>query len=146
MCEIKLEHHEPYFSKNYGVGVTYKTNSSVIFFSHFLSNHLLSMDHCVHIWQVSPQLCCGDTCQIWIWFWGFERYLAKSIIALMEELLKGSFQSPTLDSYLWNFDKIISVKCVWNYSLPNGSHINWQAFCPSLYGYKHDDIFFLDSK
>ena len=21
-----------------------------------------------HIWQVSPQLSCGDTCQIWVWY------------------------------------------------------------------------------
>ena len=23
----------------------------------------------VHIWQVSPQLSCGDTSQIWMWYW-----------------------------------------------------------------------------
>ena len=27
----------------------------------------------IHIWQVSPQLNCGDTCQIWIWLDGYEK-------------------------------------------------------------------------
>ena len=30
-----------------------------------LSKHTLIIKHNVHIWQVSPQLSCGDTCQIW---------------------------------------------------------------------------------
>ena len=33
-----------------------------------LQNYLLcSLNH-FHIWQVSPQLGCGDTCQIWTWY------------------------------------------------------------------------------
>ena len=30
----------------------------------YLSDYL----HQIHIWQVSPQLSCGDTCQIWTWY------------------------------------------------------------------------------
>ena len=33
-----------------------------------LSNHTLTIEYHVYIWQVSPQLSCGDTCQIWMWF------------------------------------------------------------------------------
>ena len=33
-----------------------------------LSNHTLAIEYHVYIWQVSPQLSCGDTCQIWMWF------------------------------------------------------------------------------
>ena len=28
---------------------------------------MLDIEHHVHIWQVSPQLSCGDTCEIWMW-------------------------------------------------------------------------------
>ena len=30
--------------------------------------YMLAIGCHFHIWQVSPQLSCGDTCQIWIWF------------------------------------------------------------------------------
>ena len=29
--------------------------------------HTLAIEYPVHIWQVSPQLSCGGTCQIWMW-------------------------------------------------------------------------------
>ena len=32
----------------------------------------------IHIWQVSPQLSCGDTCQIWMWFGRSNGHLHKS--------------------------------------------------------------------
>ena len=28
---------------------------------------MFAIDYHVHIWQVSPQFSCGDTCQIWMW-------------------------------------------------------------------------------
>ena len=51
------------------VGVT-KPISSVPLFSQIfsLSKHTLTVEYCVYIWQVSPQLSCGDTCQIWMSF------------------------------------------------------------------------------
>ena len=33
-----------------------------------LSKHTLTVKYRVYIWQVSPQLSCGDICQIWMWF------------------------------------------------------------------------------
>ena len=30
-----------------------------------------------YIWQVSPQLSCGDTCHMWVWFIWFNEYLYK---------------------------------------------------------------------
>ena len=33
-----------------------------------LSNHTSAIEYHVYIWQVSPQLSCGDTCQIWVSF------------------------------------------------------------------------------
>ena len=32
--------------------------------------YMLAIEYHVHIWQVSPQLSCGDTCQIWMIFKG----------------------------------------------------------------------------
>ena len=29
--------------------------------------HMLAIEYHVYIWQVSPQLSCVDTCQIWMW-------------------------------------------------------------------------------
>ena len=58
-----------------GMGVT-KPISSVPLFSSFskLSNHWLPIEYHVHICQMSPQLSCGDICQIWMWFIGSNMY------------------------------------------------------------------------
>ena len=43
----------------------------LLIFSIFISELIkccLFVIYQVHIWQVSPQLSCGDTCQIWTWF------------------------------------------------------------------------------
>ena len=52
-----------------GVGVT-KPISPFRYFPYILplSKHWLHFEYHVHIWQVSPQLSCGDTCQIWTWY------------------------------------------------------------------------------
>ena len=42
------------------------------FFSE-VSKHSLLITYYVHIWQVSPQLSFGDTCQIWTWFNAYNR-------------------------------------------------------------------------
>ena len=43
-----------------------------------LQKYLLDSLNHIHIWQMSQQLSCGDTCQIWMWYsmgkkvlWGF---------------------------------------------------------------------------
>ena len=52
-----------------GVGVT-KLRSLISPLAKFsiLSKYLLDYLHHIHIWQVSPQLSCGNTCQIWTWY------------------------------------------------------------------------------
>ena len=52
-----------------GWGVT-KPISSMPLYSEFLAlpKHTLDTEYHINIWQVSPQLNCGDTCQIWMWF------------------------------------------------------------------------------
>ena len=61
-----------------GVGV--KPISTVSLFSEFFiiaKTHISYWISCVYIWQVSPQLSCDDTCQIWMWFKLSSRYCCK---------------------------------------------------------------------
>ena len=39
--------------------------------------HALAIEYHVYISQVSPQLSCGDTCQIWMWSKESNRYFCK---------------------------------------------------------------------
>ena len=62
------------------VGVTHNLfiNLSVRDVSEF-DEYLLYLWNHIPIWQVSPQLSCGDTCQIWMWyskpvFWWFWKF------------------------------------------------------------------------
>ena len=80
-----------------GGGYLFNFLPSVIFpnFSAF-SKHWLLIEYHIHIWQVSPQLSCGDTCQIWMWFnrcYYNRKY--KSEISLMEKLINGARVTPT---------------------------------------------------
>ena len=38
---------------------------------------MLVIEYHVHIWQVSSQLICGDTCQIWMWYKEYNRYFGR---------------------------------------------------------------------
>ena len=65
--------HEEYCMRSLGawtseVGVT-KPSFPFRYFPDFsaLWIHSLAIEYHVYIWQVSPQLSCGDTCQIWMW-------------------------------------------------------------------------------
>ena len=58
---------------------------------------LLPVEYHVHIWQVSPQHSCGDTCQIWKWFKEPNRYSHKfKIFALQRNLQKNE------RSFIWS--------------------------------------------
>ena len=39
--------------------------------------YMSAIEYHVHIWHVLPQLSCGDTCQIWMWFKECNIYLCK---------------------------------------------------------------------
>ena len=56
--------------------------------------HTLAIACHVYIWQVSPQLCCGDTCQIWLWFNEFNWYFYKAENFAFEEINERSFSNP----------------------------------------------------
>ena len=49
----------------------------------------------VYIWQVSSQLSCDDTCQIWMWFEESNMYFARSKILLTEKLTNGALVTST---------------------------------------------------
>ena len=80
---------------NPGLGVT-KPIFSFRYFPHFLllSKQALAFELRVNIWQVSPQLSCGDTCQIWMWFRESNRYFCKIENFAYGEIRKRSFRNP----------------------------------------------------
>ena len=59
------------------------------------------MNH-IHIWQVSPQLSCGDTCQIWMRYslsnWYFDNILRLEKI---KEMLEIGSEAPTSGIIIW---------------------------------------------
>ena len=59
-----------------------------------LSKHTLDIEYHVYIWQVSPQLSCGDTCQIWKWFKESNRYFWKIENFANGEINERSFSNP----------------------------------------------------
>ena len=78
-----------------GVGVT-KPIFSVPLFSTFsvIVKKALDIEYRVYIWQVSPQLSCGDTCQIWMWFRESNRYFCKIENFAYGEISERSFSNP----------------------------------------------------
>ena len=48
----------------------------------------------LHIWQVSPQLSCSDTCQIWLWFNRSIKYYDKSQFLKWRKLTGFFWYSP----------------------------------------------------
>ena len=82
-----------------GVGVT-KAISSVPSFTHFLalSKQILAIKYHAYIWQVSPQLSCGGTCQISMWFKWLKRYFCKIKKFVCGEINERSFRNP---NQLW---------------------------------------------
>ena len=66
------------------------------YFPHFplLSKQTLAIEYGVHIWQISLQLNCGDTCQIWMWFRESNRYFCKIENFAYGEISERSFSNP----------------------------------------------------
>ena len=59
-----------------------------------LSKHTLAIVYHVYIWQVSPQLSCGDTCQIWMQFEESHMYFCHIENFPYGEINKWSFCNP----------------------------------------------------
>ena len=59
-----------------------------------LSKHTLAIVYYIYIGQVSPQLSCGDTCQIWMWFEEFNMYFCHIENFAYGEINEWSFSNP----------------------------------------------------
>ena len=66
------------------------------YFSNFSISpkYMLAIEYHVHIWQVLPQLSCGDTCQIWMWFKYFKKYFCEIENFAYGEIDERSFSNP----------------------------------------------------
>ena len=60
-----------------------------------LLKHILPTWYHVYIWQVSPQLSCGDTCQIWMGFNKSNSNFCKIENFAYREINERSFSNPT---------------------------------------------------
>ena len=71
--------------------------SSIPLFSQFyrITKHWLPIKYHIHIWQVSLQLSCSDTCQIWKWFSEHSRYFCR-IENFLNRKIKRAVVTPTL--------------------------------------------------
>ena len=56
--------------------------------------YMLAIEYHFHIWQVSPQLRCGDTCQIWMWFEESNMYFCHVENFAYGEFNERSFSNP----------------------------------------------------
>ena len=54
----------------------------------------LAIEYHVFIWKVSPQLSCGDTCQIWMWFEESNMYFCHIENFAYGEINERSFSNP----------------------------------------------------
>ena len=59
-----------------------------------LSEHTLAIEYHVYIWQVSPQLSCGGTCQIYKWFKESKGYFCQIKNFACGEINERSFSNP----------------------------------------------------
>ena len=71
-------------------------SKTIPLFSQFfiITKQWVPTEYHIHIWQVSLQLCCSDTCQIWLWFKGYKRNFCKLEISSMEKLTNGALVGP----------------------------------------------------
>ena len=59
-----------------------------------LSKHAFAIDYHIYIWQVSLQLSCSGTCQIWMWFKESRRHFRKMENFAYGEINEWSFSNP----------------------------------------------------
>ena len=59
-----------------------------------LSEHTLAVKYHGYIWQVSPQLSCGGTCQIYTWIKESKRYFCQIENFACREINEQSFSNP----------------------------------------------------
>ena len=79
-----------------------------------LLKHTLAVEYHVYVCQVSQQLSCGDTCQIWMWFKEFNRYFRMTENLAYGEINERNFSNPHPrmlgTSKVWLYYKTTTVK------------------------------------
>ena len=80
-----------------------------------LSKDTLAVKYRVYIWQVSPQLSCGDTCQIWMWFEESNMYFCEIENFAYGKINERSFSNP--------HPSTVCVTWISNH-IP---HVNWET-------------------
>ena len=106
------------------------------FFQH--CHNTLAFEYHVHIWQVSPQLSCGNIRQIWMWFKESKRYFCEIRYFRKGEISEWSFSNPhprTNLSCTWfeiacravNVTPDISGSPLISMGLPEISRVTWQV-------------------
>ena len=85
-----------------GLGITQPITCTLLYSQIFqpLSKHSLAIEYHIHIWQMSPQLSCINTCQMWRWFKEPNKYFWKIKIFLTEKIMNGALSSPTPAFYV----------------------------------------------
>ena len=100
-----------------------------------LSKHTLAVQNRIYIWQVPPQLSCGDTCQTWMWFEESNMYFCK-----IEDCAYGEINDEALITVIpgwvahliqWCFIHIGAVMRLSQYlwSKPWTIRLNWPHEC-----------------
>ena len=77
------------------------------------------------MWQVSPQLSCGNSGQIWIWFGESNKYFCK--ILLMEKSMNRALETPTQ-----GFTSSYTYQC-------NIGYRRIAFWCPHIHRCRHFD-------
>ena len=95
------------------------------------SKHWLPIEYHVHIWQVSLQLGCSDTLQIWTRCKGSNRTFAGSKISPWEKLVTRSLVLPTTGLCI-----ITEAKIKW-------TTLSRQYFTITVFWFKFDQSLFL---
>ena len=116
-----------------GVGIT-KPVSSLPLFSLFSewSKHQLPIEYHVHIWQMSPQLSRGDTCQIWIWFKEYDKYF-WNIENIHNKEIHGSCSNPHPRSTVYPLKHVIIFMCFDLLWLSRGFLVDLFTHCHQSY-------------
>ena len=102
-----------------------------------LSKDTLYIENHVYIWQVSTQLSCGDTCQIWMWFKECNGYFCKIENIAYAEINERSFSNthPRSNRMGWLEPKPRILMLIWHATLGLLSRspvMLWSPVCNSF--------------
>ena len=87
--------------------------------------YILAIEYHVHIWQVSLQFCCGDICQIWMWYKESNRYFNRIENFACGEINGVLLHPPTTHPTPgWIIDRCMNLSLCCNLSLHQTVFVN----------------------